>query len=161
MKMGRRPCECRRSVLALHSREEAKRGRSYEADVVKTPMVFSDLLIRFLRLADASEERANSCQRQKTVTCQCAAKLGQERNGINGRGPRSGKQTVYAGFDLDQASLRTAWLALCREPLGSMFNGLWRLHGGLGTIILRPDLRSVLGVNLSRYFFLERFPPET
>ena len=93
-------------------------------------MVFSDLLIRFLRLADASEERANSCQRQKTVTCQCAAKLGQERNGINGRGPRSGKQTVYAGFDLDQASLRTAWLALCREPLGSMFNGLWHLQWG-------------------------------
>jgi len=121
-------------------------------------MVFSELLIRFLRLADASEERTNSCQRQKTVTCQCAAKLGQERNGINGRGPRSGKQTVYAGFDLDQASLRTAWLALCREPLGSMFNGLWHLHGGLGTIILRPDLRSVLGVNLSRYFFFGTFP---
>ena len=50
-------------------------------------MVFSDLDL-FLRLADASEERANSCQKQKTVTCQCAAKLGRERNGINGRGPK-------------------------------------------------------------------------
>ena len=124
--------------------EEAKRGRSYEADVVKAPMVFSDLDL-FLRLADASEERANSCQKQKTVTCQCAAKLGRERNGINGRGPRSGKQTVYAGFDLDQASLRTAWLGLCREPLDSMLNGLWHLDGALGTIILPQDLRSVLG----------------
>jgi len=51
---------CRRSVLALLLPESAKRGRSYEADVVKAPMVFSELLIRFLRLADASEERTNS-----------------------------------------------------------------------------------------------------
>src|ERR1700692_208150 len=57
--------------------------------------------------AGVSEERASSCLTQKTVTTQCEAKLVQERNGINGRGPRSGKQTVYAGFELEQASLRT------------------------------------------------------
>jgi hypothetical protein len=31
------------------------------------------------------------------------AKLGQGRNGINGKAPRSGRGPVYAGFDLDPA----------------------------------------------------------
>ena len=53
--------------------------------------------------AVVSEERASNRLTQKTVTAQCEAKLAQERNGINGRGPRSGKRTVYAGFDLEQA----------------------------------------------------------
>jgi len=83
---------------------------SYEADGVKPLTCYFGFLHCFrwvLRLSDASEERANSCRTQNTVTSQCAAKPGQQRNGINGRGPRSGKETVYAGFDLDQASLRT------------------------------------------------------
>jgi hypothetical protein len=64
-----------------------------------------------------SEERASHCLTQKTVTTQCEAKLAQERNGINGKGPRSGKQTVYAGFDLEQASLRTARVGLVERSV--------------------------------------------
>jgi hypothetical protein len=80
-----------------------KARRRYEADVVKAPDWFFLLVGSVFALAAVSEERASSCLAQKTVTTQCEAKLAQERNGINGRGPRSGKQTVYAGFDLEQA----------------------------------------------------------
>jgi hypothetical protein len=81
----------------------SKAGRCYEADVVKAHDWFFCLLGLVFAFAAVSEERASSCLTQKTVTIQCEAKLAQERNGISGRGPRSGKQTVYAGFDLEQA----------------------------------------------------------
>src|SRR5712671_1033876 len=99
----------------LRSHDAIKAGRnlalvsyshSYEADVVKPLTCFFRFLhhFRWFRVWQmrARNERT-AAKTQKTVTCQCAAKLGQQRNGIIGRGPRSGKETVYAGFDLDQA----------------------------------------------------------
>jgi hypothetical protein len=80
-----------------------KAGRRYEARVVKAPDWFFCVLGLVFALAGVSEERASSCLTQKTVTAECEAKIAQERNGINGRGPRSGKQPVYAGFDLEQS----------------------------------------------------------
>ena len=81
-------------------------SHSYEADVVKPLTCFFRFLHHFRWFCvwqmRARNERT-AAKTQKTVTCQCAAKLGQQRNGIIGRGPRSGKETVYAGFDLDQA----------------------------------------------------------
>jgi hypothetical protein len=93
----------RKSFSSWRNSLRGKAGHCYEADVVKAPDWFFCVLGWFLRFAGVSEERASSCLTQKTVTAQCEAKLAQERNGIDGRGPRSGKQTVYAGFDLEHA----------------------------------------------------------
>jgi hypothetical protein len=68
----------------------------------------------FLHLADASEERANSCQMQKTVTCQCAAKLGRQRNGINGRAHEVGRRPFVPDSTLTK--LRVALFRSLREP---------------------------------------------
>jgi hypothetical protein len=87
----------------LADRGYGKAGRRYEARVVKAPDWFFCVLGLVFALAGVSEERASSCLTQKTVTAECEAKIAQERNGINGRGPRSGKQPVYAGFDLEQS----------------------------------------------------------
>ena len=80
-----------------------KAGRRYEADVVKAPDWFFLLVRAGFCVCRWERGTSEQLQTQKTVTTQCEAKLAQERNGINGRGPRSGKQTVYAGFDLEQA----------------------------------------------------------
>jgi hypothetical protein len=85
------------------SRKEGKAGRRYEADVVKAPDWFFLLVGAGFCVCRCERGTSEQLQTQKTVTTQCEAKLAQERNGINGRGPRSGKQTVYAGFDLEQA----------------------------------------------------------
>jgi hypothetical protein len=43
-------------------------------------------------------------------------------------GPAKWKQTVYAGFDLDQASLRTMSVDPRRDRFRDVFHGLWRFH---------------------------------
>jgi hypothetical protein len=115
------PAACSRSRPTTHhgaAQDWVERARlkesgyshSYEADVVKPLTCFFRFLHHFRWFCvwqmRARNERT-AAKTQKTVTCQCAAKLGQQRNGIIGRGPRSGKETVYAGFDLDQASRST------------------------------------------------------
>jgi hypothetical protein len=56
-----------------------------------------------LRGAAGARHERTAARRQTLVTAGRAARRAQARNGINGRDPRSGRATVYAGFDLEPA----------------------------------------------------------
>ena len=60
-----------------------------------------------MRGAAVARYERMAAPRKTLVTAGCGAKRSQARNGINGRGPRSGRDTVYAGFELDPAQRST------------------------------------------------------
>jgi hypothetical protein len=50
-----------------------------------------------------------AAKRKISLPRERGAKLGQGRNGITGRDPRSGRVPVYAGFNLDPAERSAYW----------------------------------------------------
>jgi hypothetical protein len=69
-----------------------------------------------------------------------------------------GRRPVYAGFDLDQASLRTTRVDRHRDRLRGTCIGLWHFHvPGDKNSAARFTQRSKRA-NLSRYFFFGTFP---
>ena len=70
----------------------------------QSPVRLTPKQTSLLRLTARGEDRAASPQTQNTVTPRRGAKPAQGRNEINGRGPLGGKDAVYVGFELEQAS---------------------------------------------------------
>jgi hypothetical protein len=131
-------------------------GRCYEADVVKALIGFSVGWALVFAFAVVSEERASNRLTQKTVTAQCEAKLAQERNGINGRGPRSGKQTFMPASTLSKGSEALPGV----ERLNALLK--WAAFQALADNNPRARFTRLLTCkSLVRPLFLERFPPET
>jgi hypothetical protein len=61
-----------------------------------------------LRLTAVARNERRAVERKIPLPLSVGAKPDQERNGINGGDPElvEGEEAVYAGFDLEQASLR-------------------------------------------------------
>ena len=73
-----------------------------------------------LRLTAVARNERRAVERKIPVPLSIGAKPAQARNGINGGDPElvEGEEAVYAGFDLEQASLRRspAWKGYRRPP---------------------------------------------
>jgi hypothetical protein len=133
------------SFLSSHYIQSARFGPlspSYEADVVKPPdAFFSDFLAGFIAFACSSWERGTSEQlanaKDSYLPVSSEAGSSKKRNKWRKGAHAVGRTPVYAGFDLDPASLR--WQQRFCAKIYAAFER----------------------ANLLRYFFLERFPPET
>ena len=64
-----------------------------------------------------------------------------------------GSRPVYAGFDLDQASLRTMSVDPRRDRFRDVFNGLWHFHAAGDKNSAARFTQRFKRANLSRYFF--------
>src|SRR2546429_9649442 len=92
-----------------------------------------------LRCAAGARYERTAAKRKPWLPPRCAAKLGQARNEINGRDPRSGKGPVYVGFELDASVAER--------------HGATRVQS-VGDENL-PEIYATLSrANLSRHFFL-------